>query len=250
MSLLLPPLLLPPAPCSCSHSSLSLSTWTESPGASKAWTMGDITGRTLVAYPHVTQAQTEESKTLTRVKPPVHIDTLIQIHTLNSTRTGCVLWLRAAFLPVVFCGSSGIDHVGLWGPCRVVSSFLSRFDKVLSLWQREEASLRMIQSTGINVHGAEMVKKGEKKRKQNNEILNTWQIYSVSVIREIKIYSITVTNLKLRLKQLLLVPESYLMQLLYHTFSDCEQTTDLKLYYLWVQQQINDNCSVPTIPPT
>lgn len=135
----------PPLCCSLSHSSLSLSTWTELLGASTAGIMGEITCSTLVTYPCLTQ-----KKYWTSALPHTH--THIQIHTLNSTWAGCFLGLNISFISATFCGNLWIDYMGLWSPCRIIRRFLGGLNKIMSLWQGEEASLRKIKMTQMNMH--------------------------------------------------------------------------------------------------
>lgn len=130
---------------SLSHSSLSLSTWTELLGASTAWIMGEITCSTLVAYPCLTQR-----KYWTSAVPHTHAH--IQIHTLNSTWVVCFFGLNISFISVTFCGNSWIDDMGLWSSCRIIRRFLGGLNKIMSLWQGEEASLRKIKMTQMKMH--------------------------------------------------------------------------------------------------
>lgn len=128
----------PPPCCSLSHSSLSLSTWTESRGASTAWMMGEITGSTLVTYPFLTQKNTHMC-TISQTSAQTH--THILIHTLNSTWAGRFFGPNIPFVSVTLC-ESRIDNVGLWSLGRIIGRFLGRFNKMVSLWQGEEASLQ------------------------------------------------------------------------------------------------------------
>lgn len=82
--------------------------------------------------------------------------THIQIHTLNSTGAGCLFGLKTAFFSLAFCCNSWIDNMGLWSPCRTIRRFLERFDKVVSLWQGKEASLRKRKMTLMKMHCVEM----------------------------------------------------------------------------------------------
>lgn len=62
-------------------------------------------------------------------------------HTLNSTRAGSGSRHNVPLFPVSFWGS-GIDDMWLWSLWDILGGILDGFNKILSLWQREEASLR------------------------------------------------------------------------------------------------------------
>lgn len=71
-------------------------------------------------------------------------------HTLNSTGAGSCSRRSVPLFPVSCCGS-WIDDMWLWSLCGIVRGILDRFDKILSLWQGEEASLRETKMTQIKM---------------------------------------------------------------------------------------------------
>lgn len=87
----------------------------------------------------------------TNICSSIHMHTQIQIHTLNSTGAGCLFGLNAAFFSLTFWCNSWIDDMGLWSPCRIIRGFLDRFNKEVSLWQGEEASLRKRRMTLMKI---------------------------------------------------------------------------------------------------
>lgn len=126
-----------PICCSLSHSSLSLSARTESLGSSKACETSLGVHVQLILAWHGGKRSLVSNHT--NICSTEHIHPIIHIRTLNSTGTGRLLGLNAAFFPAAFWCNSRIDHVGLW---TLVWRLLDRFNKILSLRQREEASLR------------------------------------------------------------------------------------------------------------
>lgn len=101
--------------------------------------MGEIVHCAPVTYPRLTpKKKYSHVCDYTNICPVAHTE----IRTLDSTLGRCFVGFGTPLFSGALRGNSWIDDMRLWTPCRIVGRLLDRFNEKVSLWQREEASLR------------------------------------------------------------------------------------------------------------
>lgn len=104
-------------------------------------TMGEIAHCAPATYPRLTpKKKYSHVCDYTNICPATHTE----IHTLDSTLARCSVGFGTPLFSGALRGNSWIDKMRLWTPCRIIGRLLDGFNEKLSLWQREEASLRKI----------------------------------------------------------------------------------------------------------